>query len=374
MGKFHPAVQNEQTELEYLRSVMTVIMKTSFPNEAYKCDAARELLLEILTENILKSLIDLFSDTFWLHKVIVLILSDDPVEIIDDTRAVTGNVNVPKESVIQSTVNTVPIECVSEENTGVENNTVAQSELCSDILNAKSSNKSEGDQPIDTKEERSIKAVQYATNALDAAEDAAPYQSISVDEFRPTFFVGDFDTFSNHSAESDTPDTLQRVAPEGCSPPKDYTSASNVPLPQPHLVTFQNVTGEETDSLKNMTPEGTSSDDELGSERKEIYRLRNKKWNPQEDRIIPSPLTLLTDASTYQETVDISNAESLVPTAHSAPNCQTLKIDYGPDISNIDPAALIKENTKDSVCRCSHSRNRNSKRTRNCGTLYSLLH
>ena len=340
MDKFHPAMKSKQTELEYLRSVMNIIMKTSFPNEAYKCDAARELLLEILSQNILKSLVDLFSDTFWLHKVIVLILSDDVVEVIDDNSMATEDINVQNESVIQSNEEPVPMECATDKNTGDTNNTSAQLELCADL--SISSNEVESDQS-NVSENESVKPGKNVTSTLDVERDAELEESISVHDFRPTFFVGDFDTISNHSSESDVPDTSQRVAPEGCSPPKDLNSTSNIPLPPP-VTAFQSIEEEEGGGgggfSKRFTPEASSADD---GERKEIYRIRNKKWNPEEDRIMPSPLILLTDGSTYQETVDISNAETSVPSVYSAPNFQTLKIDYGPDISNIDPAALIKE-------------------------------
>ena len=99
---------SETTEMEYLRSTMKIILKTSFPSEAYECQAARELLLEILTQNILKSIVDLISRPFWLHKVMVLILTDVVPEIIDGGDENSEDDMTSEESADQTPSNTKP--------------------------------------------------------------------------------------------------------------------------------------------------------------------------------------------------------------------------------------------------------------------------
>lgn len=80
LGKFHIAAKNSgDLELIYLRSLMDVIMKVLLPKRAFKCYVAKELLLEILTSMVLQTVIEMFCDTDFLHKIMVLILSDDPL-------------------------------------------------------------------------------------------------------------------------------------------------------------------------------------------------------------------------------------------------------------------------------------------------------
>ena len=346
MGYFHPAMASGTTEMEYLRSTMKIILKTSLPNEAYECHAARELLLEILTQNILKSIVDFISKPFWLHKIMVLILTDGVAEIIDGADENVENEMTYEESAAQTPSNTKPETPVLNEpiqNLCDSNDTPVGSENRAEESNEQMAGIIEIDQAKVL--EVGMESSEDMENIVGSDPEIEQNELNPTNDFRPRFFVGDIDdTASLHSVGSDIDEPLGRQAPDGCSPPKDYTSAFSAPLPQP-LTTFQDIRKDDASPPSDIDElqGATSTDDYSNCDRKEIYQVRNKKWNPDEDRIVPSPLTLLNDASTYQEIVDITNVDSGVTTIHSAPDFSVLKIDYGPDLSHINPAALIKE-------------------------------
>ncbi len=74
-----------QKEMEYIRCITKVILRSLLHNDMYNCHAARELVTEILSCNVFEPLLDLFSDPFFLHKVMIIVLSDEEVEIIDQS-------------------------------------------------------------------------------------------------------------------------------------------------------------------------------------------------------------------------------------------------------------------------------------------------
>ncbi len=315
-GKFHLAMQSEETEQEYLRSVVKFIMKMSFPKEAFKCDAARELLLEILTQNVVETLVDLMSDPFWLHKVMVLVLTDDEVELIETT-CDEVNDSAPEEK---------EASC-SNAQTQVEILISAQGDSCGDgdANQAPVSKLENSQEPEAAATEHLSEQHHNFTDTIDSCHSAL------AESVRPMFVIGDSDAFPPQTAENS--ETLLRAAPEGSS-----FSAANGSADRPSedgtIVTAE-----------SSSVEASCSDAESPTavKRKEIYRVRNQKWNPEDDEILPTPFTLFNDSSTYQETVDISNAEAEPRSVQSAPDLQGLKIDYGPDISGMDPNALIKE-------------------------------
>ena len=343
MGHFHPAVENETAEMEYLRSAMKVMMKTLFPSEAYECHTARELLLEILTQNILRAILDLVSNPFWLHRIMVLILTDDVPDVIDNVNEAVNDAK-SDESLVNTDTDSnrsrkFPVTSEVIPNASASTDFCTTSQVNTDEAMKKSPSSRENDESdvlVDLLEE------ELSGNCKTAEESNHQAEQIIVGDFRPIFFVGENDdNISNHSVESDHIEPFTRLAPEGCSPPKDFSSISSAQIPQSS--TFQD--NQETDlPLENEeTPAVVPSDDISNHERKEIYRIRNKKWNQDEDRIVSSPLALLSDASTYHEIIDVTNVDTTMSTAHSSPDFSALKIEYGPDLSHIDPAALIKE-------------------------------
>ena len=78
LGKCHLAVKNGgELELAYLRMLAESMVKVLMPDKLYRCPAAKDLILEILTCQVLQKLVDMFSRPDFLHKVMVLVLSDE---------------------------------------------------------------------------------------------------------------------------------------------------------------------------------------------------------------------------------------------------------------------------------------------------------
>ena len=81
-GKFHAALKDEKTCVLYIRAIMDVVMKILVPSKVYSCYAAKELLLEMLSNNLLGQIFSMLSDTQWLHETLIQITSDEkPVNL-----------------------------------------------------------------------------------------------------------------------------------------------------------------------------------------------------------------------------------------------------------------------------------------------------
>ena len=76
-GLFHPAMKRKHTEQAYLQEVTRLLFEVLLQDSAVECTVAREALNEIIKSNLLVNILDLFSDTYWLHKVIIIIVSDE---------------------------------------------------------------------------------------------------------------------------------------------------------------------------------------------------------------------------------------------------------------------------------------------------------
>ena len=87
LGINHQAIESRDTELIYLRCITDSVLKIIFPPEVYSVYAAKEMLVDILTCQVMINLVDLISQPYWLHVVLILLLSDEePVKIGDHHR------------------------------------------------------------------------------------------------------------------------------------------------------------------------------------------------------------------------------------------------------------------------------------------------
>ena len=98
LGKFHVALQDEESELEYLRSLTEVVVQILLPEQLMDCVGGRIILQEILMKNILHKLVMMMSEPEWLHQVMVKILSDEELEIVNVTNK-SGDEKVNKPEV-----------------------------------------------------------------------------------------------------------------------------------------------------------------------------------------------------------------------------------------------------------------------------------
>ena len=248
----------------------------------------------------------------------VLVLTDDEVEMIDSASAEAENSVSSQDGTEQVFGQDEPL--VEATSSGCQCDVQAP--------NDGTATSEDLDVTVQASEVLNFQFPDGAPEVCDAT-DASGERSHKHKHIKPQFFVGDVDTISVHSEEIDNDETSMRREPEGCLAPPDNSSVHNVSFIHSGYSYSQCTTGD-----------AREPEDQDRNERKEIYRIRNQKWNPEEDIIVASPLTLFSDASTYGDTVDACNLQEKT---QSAPNLQTLKIDYGPDLANIDPDCLIKE-------------------------------
>ncbi|XP_038052220.1 uncharacterized protein LOC119724958 [Patiria miniata] len=71
----HPAIEDADTEMNYLKSVMRVLLHSAVTEDVNQCQASTAVLVEILTCNLLLPLLDLLADPDFLYRLIHLIVS-----------------------------------------------------------------------------------------------------------------------------------------------------------------------------------------------------------------------------------------------------------------------------------------------------------
>ena len=83
MKTLHPALKSTEDELNYLRAFVEVLGHSMLPVDLYRCSSARYILLDILTKNVMLSIVDKLSDPYWLHETLIKILCDSDNYDID---------------------------------------------------------------------------------------------------------------------------------------------------------------------------------------------------------------------------------------------------------------------------------------------------
>ena len=83
VNTLHPALKSTEDELNYLRAFVEVLGHSMLPVDLYRCSSARYILLDILTKNVMLSIVDKLSDPYWLHETLIKILSDSDNYDID---------------------------------------------------------------------------------------------------------------------------------------------------------------------------------------------------------------------------------------------------------------------------------------------------
>ena len=83
MNTLHPALKCDEDELNYLRAFVEVLGHSMLPVDLYNCSSARYILLDILSKNVMLSVVDKLSDPYWLHETLIKILCDSDNYDID---------------------------------------------------------------------------------------------------------------------------------------------------------------------------------------------------------------------------------------------------------------------------------------------------
>lgn len=83
MGLYHIALENRDSEIKYLQCIADSIIKLVFPDEVFACHAVKEIVINIVTCQVLIVLVDMVSQPYWLHIALILLLSNNEPDIIN---------------------------------------------------------------------------------------------------------------------------------------------------------------------------------------------------------------------------------------------------------------------------------------------------
>ncbi|XP_067664484.1 sorting nexin-19-like [Haliotis asinina] len=75
--KFHPALKNDESEMNFLRSLSKLLLTHILPTYIHTCRSPLVIMTEITACNVLKSAIDMLTSTDWLYESMVILLSDE---------------------------------------------------------------------------------------------------------------------------------------------------------------------------------------------------------------------------------------------------------------------------------------------------------
>ncbi|XP_071110942.1 sorting nexin-19-like [Haliotis cracherodii] len=75
--KFHPALKNDESEMNFLRSLSKLLLTHILPTSINTCRSPLVVMTEIMACNVLKSAIDMLTSTDWLYESMVILLSDE---------------------------------------------------------------------------------------------------------------------------------------------------------------------------------------------------------------------------------------------------------------------------------------------------------
>ncbi len=343
LGKFHQAMETPQKEMEYLRCTTKVILRSLLHSDMYNCHAARELVTEILSCDVFEPLLDLFSDPFFLHKVMVIILSDDEVEIID-TNEENENVSPVHEEVeTNETTENYQSETVESPETELEalaevndnpgprrnrSHSVMSVEQAMEAMEGTDSisvmmtqdniprNESECTNTQNNACAADVSEIEGVTDELNSQDNlvSKPTEESHINntqlntQFKPTFFIGsdepqDSDT-GTFSDDSDFFEISLRRPPEGSSLSDcdrlDQTNAgigAKLDVDDNSHCAIVSLPGETLDISPAQDTQVQAAAASNSYQRKDIYLKRNQAWNPDDDKFYPSPLSSLVTGS-----------------------------------------------------------------------------
>ncbi|XP_064597089.1 uncharacterized protein LOC135463654 [Liolophura sinensis] len=128
---YHVALENETSEINYVRSLVDIVLVRLLPIQIHRCRIARALVTEILTCNVVLPLIKMMSSPEWIHKAVKEIFGNNSgtghksVDFTDsDTlqeKVITKEVETFHDTTHSSDIQTFSLICnTSHENDGNE--------------------------------------------------------------------------------------------------------------------------------------------------------------------------------------------------------------------------------------------------------------
>lgn len=76
---YHVALENTASEINYVRSLVDIVLVRLLPIQIHRCRIARALVTEILTCNVVLPLMDMISSPEWIHKAVKEIFGENSV-------------------------------------------------------------------------------------------------------------------------------------------------------------------------------------------------------------------------------------------------------------------------------------------------------